>query len=87
MSTEKKKIEITSPPKSLGGSSLSVGVRFYYPDYPEKGWRGNLTIDAENKAEFKERLKEAWRWKKPKSDADERLDEIKGIADIDWEEP
>ena len=87
MSVERKKIEITRPPKSLGGTALSIGVRFYYPNYPDKGWRGNLTIDAENKAELKEKLKEAWRWKKPTGSAEDLVDEMKDTTDIDWDEP
>lgn len=86
MSAERKKIEITRPPKSLGGSSLSIGVRFYYPDYPEKGWRGNLTVDAETKAELKEKLKEAWHWKKPRIGATNLVEEMKDISNIDWDE-
>ncbi|GEM_PF-5788549 len=87
MSTKRKKIEITRPPKSLGGTSISIGVRFYYPDYPDKGWRGNLTIDAENKTELKERLKEAWHWKKPTPSSDNLVKEMKDVSDIDWEAP
>lgn len=79
-----KKVEFLSPPKGLGGDAIAVSVKFNYPD--GKGWRGNLTVHAENEDELKERLKEAYHWHYPKDSTKKLVKDLKDKKDLDWED-
>jgi len=81
--SEKKKVEFTKPPRSIGGDGIAVSVRFNYPD--GKGWRGNLTVHAETEEELKEELKKAYHWHYPSDSTEQLVKDYKDKKDIDWE--